>query len=104
MCPDSLLRGSAKLLPSFVSPAYPVVARRPPGNPKDFISLNPAGPDADFLIAAVIFETDLLYETRRAAVEDLAQLRLLWDTAGLPGRELELRLNEFYVAVKDGYI
>lgn len=39
-----------------------------------------------------------LYRVRRATVDDLAQLRALWQTLGLDGAELEKRLTEFQVA------
>lgn len=39
-----------------------------------------------------------LYRVRRATVDDLAQLRALWQALGLDGAELEKRLTEFQVA------
>lgn len=38
------------------------------------------------------------YELRRATMEDLPQLRPLWQAAGLPAAELEKRFTEFQLA------
>ena len=39
---------------------------------------------------------------RRATVDDLPSLRVLWETARLPADELENRLTEFHVVEADG--
>ena len=44
------------------------------------------------------------YQVRRANVDDLAQLIVLWQAVDLPVMQLEKRLTEFQVAEKDGQI
>jgi N-acetylglutamate synthase-like GNAT family acetyltransferase len=39
------------------------------------------------------------YQTRRATLEDLPQLRALWQTEHLPAEELERRFTEFQIAL-----
>jgi len=41
-------------------------------------------------------------QIRRATVDDLPALKALWQTANLPGAELEGRLTEFHIVESDG--
>ena len=43
--------------------------------------------------------TPVAYHVRRATVDDLAQLRVLWHAMGYPLAELERQLTEFQVAL-----
>ncbi len=43
--------------------------------------------------------TPVAYHVRRATVDDLAQLRVLWEAMGYPLADLERRLTEFQVAL-----